>query len=277
MPVEVVVSQSRQIEDVTPVGFQMAAGDGFPVRVPVGPGVPTNPVPGSDATVESLGGGRYRVRVTLPGEPVQVAVDPDRVQLDADPSDNAWKRPANVRAVPLYTMLNETDLTNDYDRWNFAAGPWFSGALYQDPWYTRATMLGARAGAFRTQRFAGGVYAAYRQDYHDLVVGADGLIDHWPGTHTQVGFNVERRVAGPWGGDGEQTAFRANVFGRYVFRYGSSLYLPPLSYADLFATYSDNFLPTAREPAPGAVRPNWTQLTGLHPNIDVALAALGLA
>ncbi len=269
VPVEVVVAQTRQIEDVTPVGFQMAAGDGFPVRVPVGPGVPTHPVPGSDATVESLGGGRYRVRVTLPGEPVQIAVDPDRVQLDADPGDNAWKRPVNVRAVPLYTMLNETDLTNDYDRWNVAVGPWFSGALYQDPWYTRSTMLGVRAGAFRTQRFVGGVYAAYRQDYRDLVVGADGLWDHWPGTHTQVGFNVEQRIAGPWGGDGQQTALRANLFGRYVFNYSSSLYLPPLSYADLFTTYSDNFLPVARESAPGAVRPSWTQLTGLHYRLNL--------
>jgi hypothetical protein len=269
VPVEVVVSQHRQIEEVTPVGFQLADGDGFPVRVPVGPGVPAHPLPGSDATVENLGDGRYRVRLTLPSEPIQVAVDPDRVQLDAEPGDNAWRRPVSAKLVPLYTMLNETDLTNDYDRWNVAAGPWFSGSLYQDPWYTRGTMVGVRAGAFRTQRFAGGVYAAFRQDFNDLVVGADGLIDHWPGTHTQVGFNVERRVAGPWGGDGEDAAFRANLFGRYVFSYGSSLYLPPISYVDLFTTYADNFLPVARQPDPNGVRPAWTQLTGLHYRLNL--------
>ncbi|MFO0851238.1 MAG: hypothetical protein U0871_22180 [Gemmataceae bacterium] len=49
-----------------------------------------------------------------------------------------------------------------------------------------------------------------------------------------------------------------------MIRYGSSLYLPPISFVDVFTDYQDNFLPIAREPAPGAVRPNWTQLTGLH-------------
>jgi hypothetical protein len=126
-------------------------------------------------------------------------------------------------------------------------------------------MAGVRAGAFRTQTFAGGVYAAARYDYRDFVIGADGLFDHWPTKNTQVGFNVEQRVAGPWFDDGgSQTAFRGVLYGRYVIRYGSSLYLPPISFVDVFADYQDNFLPVAREPAPGAVRPNWTQLTGLH-------------
>ena len=44
-------------------------------------------------------------------------------------------------------MLDETDLTSDYDRLNFTAGPWMWGPSYDDPWYTRSTMIGLRAGA----------------------------------------------------------------------------------------------------------------------------------
>ncbi|MFO0851239.1 MAG: M1 family aminopeptidase [Gemmataceae bacterium] len=206
VPVEVVVSQHREFDEPTVVGFQLADGDGFPVRVPVGGGVAHAE---NGASVEPLGDGKYRVRLTLPSEPTQVTVDPDRVLLDANLGDNDWKPRSNFRLVPLYTMLNETDLTNDYDRWNFAAGPWVWGPSYPDPWYTRSTMAGVRAGAFRTQTFAGGVYAAARYDYRDFVIGADGVFDHWPTKNTQVGFNVEQRVAGPWFDDGgSQTAFR---------------------------------------------------------------------
>ncbi len=265
--VEVVVRQRGEHDEPTSVGFQFADGDGFPVRIPVGPTSHRIKLAEYDAEVEPLGDGRAIVRATLPREPVQVAVDPDRVLLDATPGDNQWRNPPRVQVVPFYSMLNETDLTADYDRWNFTAGPWIGGALYPDPWYTRSSMLGVRAGAFRTQTFAGGAYAAVRSDYRDLVIGADGLFDHWPGPRTQVGFNIEQRVAGPWldgGQNGDDTAFRAVAFGRYVFQYGSSLYLPPMHYMDLYTTYQDNFLPDAREVTPGAVRPDSVWLTGLH-------------
>lgn len=263
--VEVVVRQRGEHDEPTTVGFQFADGDGFPVRIPVGPSSQRIRLAEYDAEVEPLGDGRAVVRVSLPREPVQVAVDPDRVLLDATPGDNQWKNPPRVAFVPFYSMLNETDLTTDYDRWNLTAGPWIGGALYPDPWYTRSTMAGVRAGAYRTQTFAGGAYAAVRSDYRDLVIGADGLFDHWPGPRTQVGFNIEQRVGGPWGGEaGKDTAFRAVAFGRYVFQYGSSMYLPPMHYADLYTTYQDNFLPFAREQSPGAVRPDAIWLTGLH-------------
>ena len=265
--VEVVVRQRGEHDEPTTVGFQFADGDGFPVRIPVGPTAHRIKLAEYEAEVEPLGDGRAVVRATLPREPVQVAVDPDKVLLDATPGDNKWKNPPRVTVTPVYSMLNETDLTTDYDRWNFTAGPWVGGALYPDPWYTRSSMLGVRAGAFRTQTFAGGAYAAVRSDYRDLVVGADGLVDHWPHPRTQVGFNVEQRVAGPWldgGQNGDDTAFRAVLFGRYVFQYGSSMYLPPMHYLDLYTTYQDNFLPIAREQSPGAVRPDAVWLTGLH-------------
>jgi hypothetical protein len=54
-----------------------------------------------------------------------------------------------------------------------------------------------------------------------------------------------------------------------VFQYGSSLYLPPMHYAEAYASYQDNFLPYARTASPGAVRPDWTQLTGLHYRLNL--------
>ena len=89
----------------------------------------------------------------------------------------------------------ETDITNSYDRWNVIFGPWIYGTVYDDPWYPRGTLLGFRAGAYRTQEITGGVYTAYRTDYRDVVVGADGLWKPWPDAHFQTGFNIEQRLA----------------------------------------------------------------------------------
>ncbi|MCZ2342677.1 MAG: hypothetical protein LC104_12940 [Bacteroidales bacterium] len=267
--VEVVLQQSRELTEPTTVEFQFA--DGAPVRLPIGPLQETIRLAEYDAEIQPLTDGTVRVTATLPADPVQVQVDPDRVLLDADPSNNRWHNPPRFTLVPIYSMLNETDLTNDYDRWNFGAGPWIGGALYPDPWYTRSTMLGVRAGAYKTQEFSGGAYVAARSDYRDLVMGVDGLIDHWPGSRTQIGFNVERRLAGPVGdaAGADDTAFRAALFGRYVLEYSSSLYLPPMSYIDLYTTYQDNFLPMAKQTNPGGVRPDSTWLNGLHYRLNL--------
>lgn len=268
--VEVVLEQKRELDEATVVGFQFAEGDGYPVRIPVGPSHQEIRLAEYQAEVVPLGPGKVRVQATLPEEPIQVAVDPEGVLIDANPGNNRWKNPPRVQLVPFYSMLNETDLTNDYDRWNFGAGPWLGGALYPDPWYTRSTMIGVRAGAYRTQVFTGGVYVAARTDYRDLVFGVDGLLDHWPWPRTQVGWNFERRLAGPIGiAEKDHSPNRAVVFGRYVFEYGSSLYLPPISYADLYSTYQDNFLPVTRTNVPGVIRPNSFWVTGLHYRLNL--------
>src|ERR1700678_1798342 len=105
-------------------------------------------------------------------------------------------------------------------------------------------MFGARAGLYRTQEFDGGVYAAYRTDFRDVVLGADGLWVHEPYNPIQIGYNVERRIAE--GEDGESQAFRASTFTRYVFQEGDSLYLLPTHYVETFAAYQDNFFPFAQ-------------------------------
>ena len=48
--------------------------------------------------------------------------------------------------VPLYTFLEETDLTTAYDRWNLIFGPWLFSAPYNDAWFTRSTMAGCAPG-----------------------------------------------------------------------------------------------------------------------------------
>ena len=125
-----------------------------------------------------LPGNCVRMVVELPCEPTQVTVDPDQVLLDRNPTNNDWKPRIRFRFTPLYTQLEEVDLTNAYDRWNIIFGPWFYDSTYNDPWYTRSAMAGLRLGAYRTQEFSGGAYVAYRSDDRNIVAGVDALWDH---------------------------------------------------------------------------------------------------
>jgi hypothetical protein len=207
-----------------------------------------------------------RVEVLLPQRPKQIAVDPDQVLVDPNPANNYWRPFLRIRLTPVYTMLEETDLTCAYDRWNLMAGPWIYGATYNDPWYTRSSMVGLRAAAYRTQFFAGGAYAAYRTDFRDLVAGLDGLLDHWPYPRAQVGFNVERRLAAIY--DSDTNPSRAVLYARHVFQYTSSLYQPPMHYAELFSVIQENFLPFPRQMIPGGVRFRRMATAGFHYHLN---------
>jgi len=263
--VEVRIIQKRELDEPTELAFRFSGETGYQLRVPIGaPGLPQIS-DDCNLEIESVGSRCTVVRVTLPARPTQITVDPDRILIDANWTDNSWKHDPKIRILPLYTLLSDTDLTSDYDRLNLTAGPWIWGPSYQDPWYTRSTMLGVRAGAYRTQTLYAGTYAAFRTDYRDLVAGVDGLLDHFPFPKTQIGFNYEYRLGGPYfGGGAEERTQRATVFARYVLQYTSSLYLPPLSYIEAFSTYQDNFLPFAQGPAPDTIRPTRTFLNGLH-------------
>lgn len=259
----VVVRQQGDHTEPTVVGFtspEYQCG-GITVRVPVGASglVELTDPP---ATITPLGDGTWRVTATLPFLPEQVAVDPDRVLLDADPKNNAWKSPPKLRGTFAYTMLDEADLTSDYDRCTVNAGPWAWGASYNDPWYTRSTLVGLRAGANCPNEFRTGAYLAYRTGFRDLVFGVDAVI---PGRLQETGFNYERRVAGPWDNtDGDGGAQRGVLYHRWTVKQGSSLYLPPMIYHEAFVGYSDNFLPFARTTTPGAVRPDSIWEGGWH-------------
>lgn len=239
--VSVTVKQSREFTEPTLVAF--TRGD-TTVRLPVGPFAEPVRFEQYNASATPLGENRWRLDAELPFEPDQVTVDPDGVLLDANPGNNRWKPSASIRATPLYTMLDETGLTSSYDRWNVIAGPWVWGPSAQDPWYTRSTMLGLRAGALRTERYAAGAYTAIRSDYRDAVVGVDGRVML---EHREIGANWEARIGGPWGGlDGASGAQRGSVYFRNIHKETASQYLPPMFYDEAFATYQDNFLPFQR-------------------------------
>jgi hypothetical protein len=263
--VTVWLRQKAEYDEPTTLGFALPDCPGYPVRVPILPQASSYQIDDPPAEVQVLageGGAHVRVEVTLPCEPTQIAVDPDQVLIDRDPSNNFWKTAIRWRPAPVYSFLEETDLTNAYDRWNVIFGPWLYGSAYNDAWYTRSTMLGVRAGAYRTQDFVGGAYAAYRTDFRDVIAGVDGQWDHWPFPRTQVGFNAEHRLAEFY--NGNDSASRGVVWGRYIFQYGSSLYLPPMHYLEAFGAYQDNFLPFPASRTPGGERFDRTSTLGLH-------------
>jgi hypothetical protein len=264
--VTVVVHQKADYNDPTVVGFCLDGGEGFQVRIPVVPEAGLFETRDPPARVETLENNRVRIEVELPSWPTQIAVDPDQILVDFDPTNNYWKPRFRIRATPVYTFLDETELTNAYDQWNFIFGPWVFAPTYDNPWFTRSTRFGARAGAYRTTVFEGGVYSAYRTDYRDVVAGVDGIFDHWPWPHTEVGYVFERRIAGTYAG--EQPANRGVVYGRYVIDYGDSLYLPPFQYVETFATITDDLLPFARETVPGAERFRHQGMGGAHYHIN---------
>jgi hypothetical protein len=264
--VTVILHQKENYNEQTVLGFRLDDSDGYQVRIPIQPQVPLLRLDEPPCTVEMLPDNHVKVEVLLPCRPTQITVDPDKVLVDTDPSNNYWKPPIRWRFTPVYTFLEETSLTCDYDRWNVLAGPWFYSSVYHDPWFTRETVLGLRAGLYRTEHFNGGVYAAYRTNFRDVVVGADGLWDHYPYCTTQVGFNVEHRIAQV--GEEQPNVNRAVLFGRYVFQYGDSLYLPPMHYLEVFTDYEDNFLPYERHFLPRAVRFDSTANAGIHYSIN---------
>ena len=258
----ILLRQKGELTEPTTLGLRFPGQEGYPIRLPIGPG-PTQvrmPIPSSDGlpnretdvTIEPTPDGAIRVSFLSTVAPEQVTVDPDNVLLDANPINNSWKTSVRVRGTPLYSMLDETDVTSDYNRPTITAGPWVWGASYTDPWYTRSTMLGLRAGVNEPQNFKAGAYAAYRTDFRDIVLGVDAV---FLGDMRETGFNYERRIAGPYiDQDGSSGPQRASVYERWVIQQASSLYLPPMIYHEAFATYQDNFLPYTRTPTPGSVR-----------------------
>jgi hypothetical protein len=262
----VLLHQKADYNEETVLGIRLHDGNGWDIRIPIMPQLQSLHLDNPSATVETLPDNRVRVVVDLPCRPVQMAVDPDQVLVDRDPSNNYWRPPVTFRVVPLYTFLEETSVTTDYDRWNVIAGPWFYGATWNDPWWTRGTTAGVRLGAYRTETFAGGVYAAYRSDYQDVVAGVEGLWDHIFTPCTQLGFVAEHRLAQLQAA--ESGTNRAAVYGRYVFQYGDSFYQAPMVYAEAFANYTDDFLPFERHAVSGAQRYDNYETAGLHYHVN---------
>jgi len=264
--VTVVVKQKKEYNEPTVLGICLDDSGDYTIRLPIVPQMGHMEVEDPPAHIDALADNCVQVVVDLPCKPKQIAVDPDHVLQDYNPANNFWKPRFQCRVTPCYTFLDETALTNDYDHWNFIAGPWLYFPAYEDPWFTRSDMIGVRAGAFRTEYFTGGVYAAYRTEYRDMVAGADILFDHTPFPNTQFGAIFEQRIYNGWNGDGSPS--RAVLFGRYVFQYGDSLYFPPMVYAEVFGSSQDNFLPQPHEVEPGGIRYDSVTTAGIHYHMD---------
>jgi hypothetical protein len=146
------------------------------------------------------------------------------------------------------------------------AGPWVFAPTYDNPFFTRSTRFGLRAGVYRTAGFEGGAYTAYRTDYRDFVAGVDAVLEHWPWAHAELGLVAERRLAGTL--RGESAANRGVLYARHVLDYGDSLYLPPFQYVEAFGTISDDLLPFARQTVPGAERFKHQAMFGLHYHLN---------
>jgi hypothetical protein len=258
----ILLKQKGEINEPTTLGIALDKDDCYPIRIPIEPQSQRLELPALGAVVEALPCNRVKVEVALPCKPKQIAVDPDQIIVDPNPNNNFWKKPINYRFTPLYTALDETDVTTAYDRWNLICGPYVNRQAYDDPWYTRGTLIGAKAGLYRTQFFSGGLYAAYRTDYNDFVVGAEGTFSHCPLPQTELGFNVEERIATLQ--NGRDTALRAEMHARYIMQYSSSLYLPPMKYIEAFTVYQDDFLPDSRHPVAGARRYDDLATAGIH-------------
>jgi hypothetical protein len=262
----VFLCQKAEITEQTTLGISLDGSDTFQVRIPILPGTGQITLDNPPATVQWLADNRVRVDVTLPARPTQIMVDPDQILPDKNPCNNTWKPRVRCRVTPLYFLMDETDLTNAYDRWNFTLGPWFYAGTYSDPWFTRSDMFGLRAGLYRTACFSGGGYLAYRSDDRNVIAGVDAFLDHWPIPHAQLGFIAERSLTSWNGTDGNYD--RGVIYGRYVFKYASSLYLPPMQYAEVYGSVVDHNLPQPDQPFPGGERFDHQTNAGVHYHMD---------
>ena len=148
-------------------------------------------------------------------------------------------------------MLDETDLTNDYDRLELHGGPVDRGGRLHGP-VVHAVDDGRAAG--RGVPHAALQRRGLRRHPHRLprpgrsvrtaLVTTDHLRD---AGRAQLRAPDRRAVA--TGRRRRRRPHRAVGYARYVLKHGSSLYLPPMYYDEVFATYQDNFLPFARTPA----------------------------
>ncbi len=271
----ITLKQTGGINEPTVLGVRLDEGSAYQLRIPVMPDVSHLELAEYGATVDcsvstppfaststsSHGDVTVRVEIMLPREPLQIVVDPDHILLDSNPTNNSWKPEIRWRLTPLYTQLEETDVTNAYDRWNVIVGPWLYGAAYNDPWYTRSPLAGFKASVYRTQDVVAGAFVAYRTNDRNVVAGVDALWDHTPLPNTQVGMTVEKSLFTL----GTDTPIsRGVVYGRYILLPSSSLYLPPFEYIETFAVDQNRSLPDPRNPVPGADPFNDRPGVGVH-------------
>lgn len=252
--VVVTLKQKGGFNEPTTVGFRFDGEEGYQLRIPVLAEAPVLDLPEHAARVECSAceqkEATVRIEIELPRAPRQISVDPDRVLLDQKPTNNHWNPEIRWRFAPIYTQIEESDVANSYHCWNAILGPWIYASAFNDPWYTRSPLIGAKAGVFRTQEFVGGAFLAYRSNDRNIIAGVDAIWDHCPLPNTQIGLSVEHSLNSI--GEENFDCSRGVLYGRYILLPGSSLYLPPFEYIETFGTVQNRCLPKPRISPPGA-------------------------
>jgi len=264
--VVVLLKQQGENHEPTTLGFSFKNQEGYPIRLPIDARAGPITIDQPPARIEPQPDGSVRVEVLFPEKPTQITVDPDQILPDREPANNSWKSRANVRVTPLYTFLDDNDLAASYDRWNFTIGPWVYGASYSDPWFTRASILGVRAGAFRTQQFSGGAYLGYRTDFRDIAAGFDSRWLNPIFPKTEAGFQAEKSLTQI--GDDHNEFDRAVLYQRYIFDQAASLYTQPMHYVEGYGSWQRNFLLEPRHTVPGSIRYGQQSNLGIHYHVD---------
>jgi hypothetical protein len=266
----VVVRQRAEFTEPTYIGVKYHWNDPYEFRIPVHPGAAVEageqPVP---AKVETLPDGSMLVEMLLPKKPAQISVDPDQVLLDRNPANNHWKEEINWRITPLYTLLDETDLTTPYDRWSVITGPWFgytgNGLGVTGPGFEQVGHVGFRVGAYRLQHFRGGLFTSYEIDDQALVLGGDALVDHWPEHNLQVGMYFDHALTPDWA---DTRRDRAKLFARYIMHYSSSFYMAPMEFVEVYGRIENEFWRDAAGMRPGIERYDDLAAFGVHYHRD---------
>lgn len=264
----VYLKQKADFDEPTTLGFQFEGEEGYPLRIPIDPSIMrAEALDAPFGKVEALEDHRVRVEILLPRQPTQITVDPDQILADKNPSNNHWKPRYRLRATPLYTFLDDNDLTTAYDRWNWTAGPWLYGPSYSDPWFTRTNVIGARVGAYRTQEFSGGVYTGYRTDFRDIAAGFDAQWTNILIPKLEGGIHGEISLAALDSATADLDRFV--YYQRYVFQKSASLYTAPTHHIEAFAAWQNNFLPDTRNPVRNSVRFDSMSQLGVHYHLDL--------
>lgn len=238
--VEITVQQKGNRTEPTTIGITLPSKESHEYRIPLRPDAPHYDLSDPPGLVEPIGPNRYRIVLELEDIPQQISVDPEQIIPDANPANNTWPTPIRWRFTPLYTNLDETDLTVPYDSWAVTFGPW---AGLTDPAFGQQPYMGLRLGIYRLQEVRGGVFLAYDPNDQDFRVGADAIWDHFPLPRTQIGAQYSRSLSPDWSNFQKD---RAKVFGRYIFSYTPSLYMNPMEFIEVYGRMENEF--TGRGP-----------------------------
>ncbi|MEZ6139987.1 MAG: M1 family aminopeptidase [Zavarzinella sp.] len=271
--VTVELSQRAEITEDTILGISFD-DETYPLKVPIR--IPQQYRTFSDGSgqavvgeevkqpgIEFLDKKRVRIELELPQKPAQIMVDPDLIVPDADPVNNRWHTPVANRPRPITTFLDESALTNDYDKWNLIYGPWLFGTPYGESWFTRSSVVGVRGSAYKLEEFKGGIYTGYRPNFGDLAIGVDGQLLHQPWPKSEIGFFAEKSLTRFLARE-EFRPDRAAVWLRQNIEQTSSLYLYPREFVDIYAAYQNDFLPPPRNPNMSGVAVDPLTTVGLH-------------